>query len=156
MINVSAAWKDIQQRFLLPESFIEIECAITPIGEDERIAVSGTNQAVISNIESILGTANPTKYATNELNLWALDGTRTIVPDAAPYGKTGYISNIESTGSVTLTLSAVSTEESPGMTIFWGNTYGEYPSIFTVTAKNGNTVVAETTITDNREQKTHV
>jgi hypothetical protein len=97
-----------------------------------------------------------TKYATNELNLWSLDGSCSILPSSAPYGASGYISNVESTGSVTLTFPAVHTVASSGLTITWSSLYGEYPKVFTVTAKNGTTVVAETTITDNMEKESAV
>lgn len=157
MITVSEAWKDIQHRFLLPESFIEIKCAITETGVQESASVSGTNEAVYSNLDVVLGLDDfpPTekKYATNELNLWALDGTRNILPNTEPYDNIGYVSNIESTGSVTITLPEVHTVAIPGVTITWSSEFGEYPSVFVVTAKNGDTVVAETTVVDNTEQR---
>lgn len=153
MIEVSPAWKDIQQRFLLPETFVEIDCTISEVGAEEGASATGTNEAVFSNTGITIGdTPKTAKYATNELNLWALDGSRSILPSTAPYGTSGYVSNIASTGSVTLSFPAVHTVASSGLTITWSNLYGEYPTVFTVTAKNGNTVVAETTVTDNRDR----
>lgn len=152
MIAVSDAWKDIQQRFLLPEGFVEITCAITEAGAQESATASGTNEAVFSDVSKILDTADvstATKYATNELNLWALDGSCAILPDTGPYNGAGYVSDIEATGSVTLTLPEIHTVAIPGVTIAWGE---EYPPVFTVTAKNGGTVVAELTVTDNAEK----
>lgn len=157
MIAVSDAWKDIQQRFLLPEMFVEVTCAITEIGLQESATISGTDEAFFSNIDALRGSrATHKRYATNELNLWALDGSRTIMPDSGSYENAGYVSNIESTGSVTLALPEVSNTEIPGVTIKWSSEFEEYPSVFTVTAKNGNTIVAETTITDNTEQESIV
>lgn len=150
MIEVSNAWKDIQQRFLLPESYVEIDCSITDSEVQALATVSGTTEAVFSNTSTVLGesTSLP-RYATNELNLWSLDGTYEISPDTAPYGDTGYVSNIASTGSVTLKLPEVRISPIAGVTVTWSDTYGEYPSVFSVTAKRGDTVVAENTIVDN-------
>lgn len=157
MIAVSDAWKDTQYRFLLPESYVEVTCAITETGVQESATVSGTNEAFFSNLAAVRGVTGSKitakKYATNELNLWALDGSRNIMPDSEPYENAGYVSNIESTGSVTLTLPEVHSVAIPGVTIRWSSEFEEYPSVFTVTAKNGNTVVAETTVTDNTEQE---
>lgn len=153
MIEASEAWKDIQQRFLLPESHIEIDCTIAEVGAQESATASGTVEAVFSDAGSVLGVdAVSARYATNELNLWSLDGSREIVPDLAPYETAGYVSDIESTGSVTLSFPEVRTTASAGITITWGSRYGEYPSVFTVTAKNGEMVVNELTITDNTQQ----
>lgn len=156
MIAVSDAWKDVQQRFLLPESLVEIKCAITESGIQDIATVSATNEEVFSNSGVVLGLEDqpPTdkRYATNELNLWALDGSRNILPDSEPYDNVGYVSNVESSGSVTLTLPEVHTVEIPGVTIKWSSEFEEYPSVFTVTAKNGDTTVAEVTVTDNTEQ----
>ncbi len=150
MIEVSDAWKDIQQRFLLPESYIEIDCSVTDSEVQALATVSGTAEATFSNVGVVLGepTGRP-KYATNELNLWSLDGSMNILPDTAPYGDTGYVSNIASTGSVTLKLPEVRLSPIAGVTVTWSDTLGEYPSVFTVTAKNGDTIVAENTIVDN-------
>ncbi len=154
MIEVSAAWKDIQQRFLTTEGHIEITCAITEMGVQERATASGTNEAIYSEVNNVLRTDGSTKrkYATNELNLWALDGSISIIPDGEPYG-VGYVSDISESGSVTLTLPEVHTVPIPGVTITWSGEHGEYPPVFTVTAKNGGEVVSELTVTDNTEKQ---
>lgn len=151
MIAVSDKWKDVQQRFLLPESYIEINCEITEEGAQESATSSGTDEAVYSNVESILGKDATMLYATNEHNLWSLNGTFDVLPDTE-YGNAGYVSNIASTGSITLSFPEIRTTAISGITITWGRDYGEYARVFTVTAKNGTTVVAETTITDNTDQ----
>lgn len=156
MISVSDAWKDIQHRFLLPETFVEVSCTITEIGAQDEAVASGTIEEVFSDVGSIPGTSGEQTikhYATLEPNLWALDGTRNILPDSGPYTNTGYVSNIAQTGSVKLTLPEVRTAPIPGVSITWSSEYGEYPHVFTVTAKNGDTVVAETTVIDNASNK---
>ena len=153
MIAVSNAWKEIQQRFLLPETHIEIDCTVTEAGVQENATISGTDEAAISNTFSALyDTTKSVKYATNELNMWALDGTFTVAPDAPPYADFGYISNIDSTGSITVTLPEVHASATSGLTINWGGRLDEYPTVFTITAKNGDAVVYESTLTDNMAQ----
>ena len=159
MINVSDTWKNLHQGLLLPESFIEIDCAVTEQGAQESATATGENEAIFSNIENMISFSNVNtapKYATLETNIWALNGSLNILPDAEPYNNAGYVSDVETTGSVTLTLPEVHTVPIPGVTIIWSGEFGEYPETFTVTAKNGNTVVTETTITNNREQKNYV
>lgn len=151
MIAVSDKWKDVQQRFLLPESYIEINCEITEEGAQESATASGTDEAVYSNVESILGKDATVLYATNEHNLWSLNGTFDILP-SSEYGNAGYVSNIASTGSITLSFPEIRTTAISGITITWGRDYGEYARVFTVTAKEGAAIVAETTVTDNTEQ----
>lgn len=149
MIEVSNAWKDIQQRFLLPESYVEIDCSITDEEAQTVASVVANGGADFSNVSNILGESAHPKYVTNELNLWSLDGSMAILPSASSRGDTGYVSNYASTGGITLKFNEVRTTPVSGVTITWSDTYGECPSVFTVTAKNGDTVVAENTITGN-------
>lgn len=153
MITVSDAWKDIQQRFLLPESFIEIDCGITDDEAQSVASASGTDEAVFSNAPSVVdGLTDVTKYATLELNLWSLDGTQTLLPSSASYGNAGYVSNIESTGSITVTFPALRTTAVSGITITWSEKYDEYAKVFSVIGKNGADIVGEVTVTDNKER----
>lgn len=153
MISVSDSWKDVQQRFLLPETFVEIDCTISAVGAEKGATVRGEYEAKFSDVDSTITDAySPVGYATNELNLWALNGTKTILPSSAPYDAMGYVSDIASTGGVTLSFPATHYVTSSGLTITWSNVYGEYPLVFTVTAKRGDTVIAEQTTVDNRTQ----
>ena len=153
MINASTAWKDIQQRFLLPESHIEIDCTITEAGIQDQLTIAGTNEALITNTQSALyDTTKTNKYATCELNLWALDGSRSIAPNTAPFAESGYISETDSTGSITVSLPSVHTSATSGVTITWAGRYDEYPTSFQIIAKRGNTVVSSTTIEGNTSQ----
>lgn len=153
MITVSDAWKDIQQRFLLPESHIEIECGITDDEAPSVARVSGVSETAFSNAQSVVGEkTDVAKIATTELNLWALDGTHTILPDYAPYGNAGYVSNIESTGGVSFVFPSVRTIAISGITITWSETLGEYAKVFSVIGKNGADIVSEVTVTDNKER----
>lgn len=159
MIIASNAWKEKNELPLLPETFVEISCLITEQGVQESASTTATNEAVFSDISSITGmSAEQTtkKYATLEPNLWALDGTRNILANNEPYSNVGYVSDTANNGSITLTLPRVHTTLIPGITITWSSEYNEYAKSFTVTAKNGDTVVAETTVNDNTSNKSIV
>ena len=138
MIEASSAWKDIQQRFILPEGYLEIVCAITELGLQDMVSAEGTDEAYFSNLENALdmsASGEIGKYATNELNLWTLDGSLDILPDNGEY-ESGYVAAADGTGSVTLTLPEVQTGAIPGVTVTWGGEHGEYPRSFTITAIN--------------------
>ena len=153
MITVSDAWKEKHNDALLPESFVEISCALTEVGVQEEVTPSATTEEIFSMVSAVPGVSGgqtSQKYATFEPNLWVLDGTRNILPTDGPYSNAGYVSRVPEQGSVTLTLPEVHTVAIPGVTIDWSSEYGEYPCEFTVTARNGETVVAEVTVTDNK------
>ena len=153
MIEASEAWKDIQQRFLLPETFIEIDCTITEAGIQDTATIVGMNEAIITNTQSALyDTTKTNKYATNELNLWALDGSRMIAPDTAPFAESGYISETASTGSITVSLPVVHASATSGVTVTWAGRYDEYPTSFEIIAKNGNEIVSSTVVEGNTSQ----
>lgn len=153
MISVSEAWKDIQQRFLLPETHIEIDCTVTEATVQESATILGTNEAIFSNtVSALYDTTKTVKYATAELNLWSLDGSVVIAPDSAPYADIGYTSDVDSEGTVIVSLPEVHTSATSGVTITWGGRHGEYPTSFTIVAKNGDSIVHESTFTDNTDQ----
>lgn len=147
MITASEAWKDIQQRFILPQSYLELTCALTEKGLQELAVGSGTDEAIISNIKNAVSASerDVAKYATNELNLWSLDGSFTIAPDTAPYDS-GYIGNTDGSGKLTFTLPGIQTKQIPGVTITWGSAYSEHPKEFTVRGINSTGNVAEVLI----------
>ena len=153
MIEASAAWKDIQQRFLLPETFIEIDCGVTDDEAQNLASATGTNQTSFSNASGVLdGLTDVAKYVTLEHNLWSLDGTHTLLSASGTYNNAGYVSNIESTGSITISFPTIRTTAISGITITWSEKYGEYAKVFTVTGKNGNSTVGEVTVTDNKSK----
>lgn len=153
MITVSNAWKDIQQRFLLPETFIEINCGIVDAEAQELAHASGTSETGFSYATGVVDNlADVTKYATLELNLWSLDGTQSLLPTSGIYNNAGYVSNIESTGSVTVDFDEERKEVISGITITWSKKFDEYAKVFSVIGKNGASIVGEVTVTDNKER----
>lgn len=164
MILTSDAWKQKHTEQLLPETFVEIECAITETGAQAQMVSSGTNEVFFSNayrVSGNRGTVAAQKYATLEHNLWTLDAQKKIIDkkirtdEGYIYSNIGYASN-DDNGSVTLTSPELRKVAIPGVTISWCNEYGEYPTDFTVTAYNGNKVVAQTSVHGNTSQFTLV
>ena len=159
MIAVSEAWKNIQTRFLLPESFIEISCGLSDVGVQDLLTVTGDNEAVFSNAQGVAAGASNSaapKYATFEHNLWALDGSRNVIPDEAPYNNVGYVSSDSSKASITMALPEVRRVAIPGLTITWSSEYGEYPTEFSIVAKSGDVEIASTYVTGNTTNVTDV
>lgn len=152
MVDVSAAWKELHKGDLLPETFVEVTCTITENGAQQTATTKGENEASFSSAMMVAGnswiTAVP-KYATLEHNLWSLDGSRSLLSGFPPYRNTGYASADTSLGRVTLTTSMIRRSPIPGITIVWSSEFNEYPTRFSVTVKNGNTVVASTTVEGN-------
>ena len=157
MQAVSAEWKETQQRFLLPETFVEISCRVPDVAYEIAL-ISATDEAPFSatNLVAEEGTAAIPHYATLERNLWLLDGTRGILPDLSPNLTPGYVSNDNSSASVTVAFPEVIESSFPGVTVVWSNEFSEYPTSFSVTAKNGDEVVSSATITGNRDVKSLV
>ena len=157
MIAVSEAWKNIQPRFLLPETYVEIDCTITEDAVQDTATISGTNEAFISNTITALDDApKSVKYATNELNFWSLDGSRVIAPDTVPYASIGYVSDIESAGSITVSLPEIHNTSSSGVTVTWGGRYDEYPSSFELIVKKGDELVTYKKFENNTSQVTAI
>lgn len=153
MITVSDAWKDIQQRFLLPETYVEIDCGVTDDEAQSVATATGTDEVVFSSVGGVLNAlGDVSKYATLEHNLWSLDGSQSVLESTGAYSNAGYVSNIESTGSVTLSFPAIRTTAISGITITWSEKYNEYAKTFTVIGKNGTTTVGEVTVTNNRSR----
>jgi hypothetical protein len=159
MISVSESWKNAHKGALLPESFIEISIGVAdPDARDLTTASCDSNAlfSKASNVVGEVGAAAPANYATLEHNLWLLDGSRNVVPATAPYSTPGYVSADDTLGGVTLSLSEVRNQAIPGFVITWSSEYGEYPTAFTVEAKNGDSVVASVSVTDNATNVTEV
>lgn len=153
MINVSSAWKAAHRQTILPETFVEIIMdAFDPDVSSNVDQIYDTPSAIFSNSEAIVNaTSYPTQgqYALLEQNLWLLDGSKEIVSDVSSYSATGYVSEEDATGALTVYTSTAQENGIPGFTIVWSAEYDEYATDFVVTVYNGSTVVATTTVSDN-------
>lgn len=165
MIAVSERWKDVQKGTLVPVSEIEIEYNITEPGVQADAHSTATQEESFSAAESVvveLLSSEP-KYAMLEHNQWVLDGTYlplpTVVPDASGFVSSN-LSNADGTftaiPTITITFGETHTGTVPGLTMTWSRTYDEWAESFRVTAYNGETVVAQTEVVNNRDIITRV
>ncbi len=147
MIATSDAWRAAQLEAVVPETFVEITYDITEPGLQQSASVMNNGVTGFAQPADIVDLTDKTLplYATLEHNIWGLDGTFNILPNAAPYGNTGYVSSMfVSSGTrpmITIRLSSVRTQAIPGITITWSTKYNEYATRFRVTAYNGSTQI---------------
>ena len=160
MITVSDRWKEVQKGMLVPLSEIEIEYNITEPGVQADASSSGTPEEIFSAAESVVVEllSEEPKYATLEHNQWVLDGTYiplpTVVPSAHGFVSSN-LSNADGTftaiPTITITFGETHSGTLPGLTLTWSRAYEEWAESYRVTAYNGDTMVTQFTITDNRE-----
>ena len=136
MIAVSDAWKAIHKESILPESYVEVTYWITEPGVQDLASASNDGAAYYSDHEAITDTADKSfkKYATLENNIWALNGSFDILPNSAPYGDTGFVSDDVAASTITISFPSVRTQPIPGVTIIWSETYGEYATRLRIAA----------------------
>ena len=165
MISGSEQWKAIQKELLLPISEIEIEYNITEPGVQADASSTATPEESFSGAENVvqeLLTDEP-KYAMLEHNQWLLDGTFDVLPVDVPMAS-GFISSnlsqadgtFSAVPTITITFSEVHYGTLPGLTLTWSKTYGEWAESFRVTAYNGDTMVTQTEVTENKSATTPV
>jgi len=163
MQNVSNAWKQAQEEMIVPEQFLQIEYSVTdPDVQNDGTASSDgeVDYAVTEGITDITSEIPP-KYATLEHNIWGLDGGTEIIPDSAPYGDTGYISDVLSLADgtyannpvISIDFTKVHTPIVPGMSIMWSDEFDECANEFRITAWNGSTQIASYLFKDNRDNR---
>lgn len=157
MIAVSSGWVDANKGTLLPEMFLELTYRATEPGLQQDATASATGEATFSEAESVVEDLNreSERYGTLEHGIFGLDGSCTYF-DGAP-NEPGYVSDAVSDASclfaatpkITINLASQHTALIPGVTIMWSKAYNEWATDFRVTAYNSNTVVAQTTVSDN-------
>lgn len=165
MQNVSQEWKDNHKKMLVGESDIELSMRITDPDAYEDASASDNGSMTFSQTnDTVSGVEyDMTPTLTFEQNLWILDGSGKVL-DKANIGTNRYIGNnicdINKTfvknPLISLQFSKVHTNLIQGVTIVWSTLLDEYAEEFTVTAYNGNTVVATRTVTDNSSTKSIV
>lgn len=167
MQDVSQAWINAQQQTLVPESFVEVTLTVGDPAAAADATAESNGEMPFSDAAAIVGPVEqePLKYATFEENMWLMDGSFSLLPASPPYGANGYISTVLSGAdgsfsgtlpTITINFSHVFTSEIPGISILWGVAYDEWPVSFRVTAYNGSSQVAQTTVADNTDVLTNV
>lgn len=159
MINVSSEWLNAHKQRLLPESFLEIKLDVTDEDVPSLVSVNSSNAAVFSNGANMVGGLTqpvPSGYATLEHNRWALDGTKKLVPETAPYDTPGFVSFDGSGLQLTIKLAERRAVGVPGLTITWDSEYGEYATYYAVDVYRGAERIMDYTINGNTESVTEI
>lgn len=143
MIGVSEKWIAAHNEPIIPETFVEITYYVTEPGVQREAKESNDGAMPFSEHGAIVDTASqsPPLYATLEHNIWGLDGNYTLLPDKAPYGDTGFVSDGYSTATMTISWDAPRTHVIPGIVITWSSKYNEYATRFRVSAYNGEALL---------------
>ncbi len=153
MVEVSDAWKDIHQRFILPETFVEVSCELINYEAQDLAEVAVETEAVFSDSSAVtsVGVGVYPHYATLERNLWVLDGSRNVVPAEESPPNRGYASfeGLDSYPGLSLWFPDNVTLDVPGITITWSDEYAEYPSTFHVVVRRGSQVHDAVTVNNN-------
>lgn len=160
MQQVSNEWKSAHEQLLVPESYVELRLTVSDPDALADASASSNGEEAFSNAPSIVKDTekSPTRFATLEKNIWALDGSFSILPDTPEPEKEGYIGPVLSGDDGTfdtppkliMSFSQVFTPIIPGITILWATAYNEWADTFTVTAYNGSAIVAHTEVSGNR------
>ncbi len=161
MQTVSSEWKTAHKGLLVPESFVEVKMVVTDPAAFASAQATSNGEEAFSNVAEVVRDIekDPQKYATLEKNIWILDGSVSLLPEASKRGKNGYIGTAicDENGvysvkpTITISFGQVFTSVIPGITITWASAYNEWAQDFTVTAYNGSTVVGKMVVTDNTE-----
>lgn len=153
MIQVSDEWKELHNKPLLPETFVEIRLQEVDDTVGDLCLVSGQNlqygdmEGAINNMRPYSGD----KYVWLEPNFWALDGSMTIAPDQQTLLYPPCVIGREETFmSLTLSFAERRIYDIPGFTITWSSEYEEYATEYDIVVKNGGTIVMSKSVSDNK------
>ena len=163
---VSDSWKNAHKRSILNESYVEISFDIADPDALEDASPSDNGAIYISNSSELTNGVDksPPPYCTLEQNLWVLNGDRKSIPESGHISE-GYVGDVlsddtcvfsEKIPAITLDFSEVFLKYIPGITITWSTTYNEFPTDFVIRAYEGDTLVAEKEVTENRSVKSVV
>lgn len=157
---VSNAWDDASRETLLPEMMVELTYQVTDPGINETATVTAVNANSNSKIGTLLVSPSDTetKYGTLGWNAWGLDGTFDYYDPSYRQDSFmgGYYSQFTDTSwadgynpQIIMSFPELKDNVLPGLRITWSKAFNEWASSFRVTAYRGQTIVADTTVTDN-------
>lgn len=160
MQTVSQSWKNAHKQTLLNEGFVEVSLDIADPDSVADASAEANGSVYISDTPEIVSEVDTPviPYGTLEQNMWLLNGTRKSIPES-DYKDGGYIGDVISNEEgvfdmkipiITINFTKVHTKVIPGVTIKWGTAYDEFAEHFIVTAYNGDTVVSEKEIIENK------
>lgn len=168
MQAVSQGWKENQRQTVVGESFVEVACSVIDPEAQSTAMPSDNGHEAFSDPETIISEAGlePHRYATLEPGLWRLNGTLDLLPDRAPYLRSGYVGThlsgtdgafaMENRPVVVLSFSDVVQSTISGLTITWASSYGEWATEFTVRAFRRAVQIASAAVSGNGSVKSVV
>lgn len=162
MQTVSSAWKAEQEKNIVSAAYVEVSYKVSDPASEQDSSAADNYHWEHSDVSEVVSVEDKQykKYVSCEFNSWLLDGTYDLfttesVPD------TGFVSyalsnnNAKfSTGAlptVTINFTRTHTNPIPGIAITWSTAFNEWAYSFRVTAYNGSTVTAQTTVTGNTD-----
>lgn len=147
MQNVSESWKTAQQQNIAPEAFVEVSYQSIDMDAQESCHAAddgdGASYSKVTQITDI--DSDATAYAMIEHNMWVLDGNADIIPDDLTNEHIGFVSNHPANEYgwwspafpamepvISLSWNPARAILASGITIQWGQVYGEVASKFEV------------------------
>lgn len=166
MQTVSDAWKNNQAKTVVGEGFVEVTLDVADPDALALASAHDNGSVYISDSQKVASKVdrNIVPYSTLEQNMWILDGSRPTLPET-DIGDTGYVGDVLSDPDcafstripvVTVSFGRTHYNPIPGVTITWGESYGEYAEDFVITAYDGDVVTARKEVMGNRKVKTIV
>ena len=166
MQSVSSDWVENQEQNFVSESYAEISMKVADPEASEDAVPTDNGDVYFSDTENVVKDAvkSAKKLATLEMNIWSLDGNCNLLNASSPYGQNGYVGDgvgdddgyYATAPTLTITFPSLVASAIPGITIVWGENYDEYADSFTITIKNGDTVVLTKTVTGNTDVRTEI
>lgn len=160
MQTVSHAWKLNQQQLLVSKAYVEIVLNVGNPDAQQAARSSANGEEFYSNASSVVREVEnePVPYETLELNQWLLNGKMRAMTAGPDYGRNGYVGEwlcgndctFDPVPVLTVEFGRVFQPLIPGVTLTWGEAYGEWAEDFRVTAYNGASVVAQKLVQNNK------
>lgn len=162
MQTVSEAWLQNQEEIFVSKGYVELTFEVTDPDAQADAEASSNGEVSFASVENIVSEIDyiPDKYSTLEDNIWVLDGTFRNIESMSPKGNNGYIGDMlcdengvfSTPPVITISFSQTYTTLLQGVTVVWGEAYGnEYALDFTVTAYNGQNIVAQKVVSGNTQ-----
>lgn len=159
-------WKEIHERALLNETFVEVSLEITDPDALADAEAEDNGGIYTSQSAPVTKTGDRTThpYCTLEQNLWCLDGSRRVIPESNFEDDT-YTSDVLSDETcvfsskrptISICFDETHNKLIPGVTITWSKTYNEYADTFEIIVYKEGDIIITKEVTGNKSIETMV
>jgi len=158
LIKTTRRWRDNQKDKLTTEAFVEVSIKLADPKAMESATAEDNNSMPFSNVGQIVDELDKSfkPFTFLEHNQWVLDGSNQFISSWENEGM-GYVSEVlcddetvfDPIPVITIPLDKVYDDLIPGVTITWGEAYGEFASEFIVNVYNGQEQIVSKRVTDN-------